>query len=920
MIRMIAAIRTTVITMAFIVGVPTVLVTLGGNPLPDQAPSATQLQTWLDDPLHPQYAPATAWVVVWLIWALLAAMIFTVWVLRARRWRWARLTAYLPGPVQGLAATLLGAATVTTTVAALPAEAAAPATVTDTNPTSDTTVDPPAITVDIDVATARPVLASTARHDADVPAWARNAPGGIHRVKAGDNLWELAEGKLDDPHRWREIYTLNRGHEQANRYALTDPDEIHIGWILALPARDNTPAQPPSTAPSDGGGSKPGPSPTAPAPHTSAAAPQPAATTPEAAPPATAGPASPAASAPAPPSAPATAAPDQQHPPAGESTTPNSEVATAQDNEGGVSLPSRGWVSLGLAALIAAVASLLRLQRRRHARLGFPIPAHLAPQPTPVPASLAPVDSAGARRVPADDEPSQLAFPAVAAPIGLDPGGAEVSLFDLSGPGLALTGDGAEPAARAILAAALVTGVGESVEARPVVVTTAEVLARLLPAGAPLVGLDPDGTSFDGERLIVLDEVAAAVTHAEEEMIVRRRLLDTFDLDSITALNACTDHAEAQPPYVLFVEASTRHAARLRAVGAHRAALHLHPVILGRLDGFPTVETAADSTVTDDDAAGLARLSILAAGDLAAVLSMLTDAAPRPEPGHDIDLDPAPTDAAATTETSAEPVPAQATGTPAPARLRVLGPLLLDTPTGPVATGMRSGSYTVLASLAVHPSGRTLEQLAADLHPNDDAKAAGKRIRTDISTLRKVLRTATGNAEAMFVNYDAASGRYTIDSRLIAVDLWQMLTAITTANTADDDTTALAALREAAGLYEGDFAEGKDQTWISDHATTYRHQVLAVYARIAEILEPDHPDQAVAALERALEFDPVNEELYQRIMRIHGRAGRPDAVRRTLRRLEDRLAELGDAEPSEATRRVAERQLRPATTGSRGPR
>jgi hypothetical protein len=51
-------------------------------------------------------------------------------------------------------------------------------------------------------------------------------------------------------------------------------------------------------------------------------------------------------------------------------------------------------------------------------------------------------------------------------------------------------------------------------------------------------------------------------------------------------------------------------------------------------------------------------------------------------------------------------------------------------------------------------------------------------------------------------------------------------------------------------------------------------------------------------------------------MRIHGRQHRPDAVRRTLRRLENQLAELGGAEPSEATRRVAARQLRPTTTGA----
>jgi DNA-binding SARP family transcriptional activator len=457
-----------------------------------------------------------------------------------------------------------------------------------------------------------------------------------------------------------------------------------------------------------------------------------------------------------------------------------------------------------------------------------------------------------------------------------------------------------------VLAAVLATGATQSAEARPVVVTTTEILARLLPAGAALHGLDPDGTSYDGERLIVLSDAAAAVTHAEEEMIVRRRLLDTFDLDSITALNERTDHAETQPPYVLLIDATPRHAARLHAVGAHRAALHLHPVILGELDGIPTA-----------DAAGVARPSTLAADDLAAVLIMLTDATARPEPGHDIDLDPASSHpAAAPHEVSTEPdepVPAQPSETLAPVWLRVLGPVLVETETGAVATGMRSGSYTVLASLAAHPGGRTLDQLAADLHPNTTPSTAGKRIRTDISTTRRVLRAATGNAEAMFVVYDPATGRYHLDPELIAVDLWQMLTAIEAANTATDDTRALALLRRAAELYGGDFADGADLTWITDYATTYRHQVLSVLARIAELLEADHPDQAVTALERALEFDPVNEELYQRIMRIHGRAGRADAVRRTLRRLEDRLADLGGAEPSEATRRVAERQLRPAT-------
>ena len=953
--RLLRAVAALAVLAGFTAGVPWLLTASSGWPLswigwphPTQVPGLAELIGAVTNPWSDQMILALLASMGWVLWLMFVRHVIIEIIeasadaAAARRGQ-RRAPVGGRGPIRWVAAVLVGAiigavlfdaaraitgTTGTSAAAAADAAARRPAvTVAAPAPAVAAPVahngPRPAITVHRDAPTAMPRLASAAHHDTTVPSWARDAPGGIHPVKAGDNLWDIAADKLGDPHRWREIYTLNRGHVQANGYALTDPDEIHVGWVLAMPARDTTPAPPKSatptppsdTTPSDDGVTEP-PSGGA-APN---ASPAPATRTPST-PPATATPAAPTVSATPSPGASAAVTPTEDRPPA-ETAAPGNGSEGADDAQAGISLPSDGWVSLGLAALIAAVASLLRLQRRRRARLTFPIPSRIGPQPAPVPDTLAPVDAVGARHQTTDDEPHRPSAPAVPAPIGLDTTGRDVSLFDLAGPGLALTGEGAEPAARAVLAAVLATGATQSAEARPVVVTTTEILARLLPAGTALVGLDPDGTSYDGERLIVLSDAAAATTHAEEEMIVRRRLLDTFDLDTVTALNERTDHAEMQPPYVLLIEATTRHAARLRAVGAHRQALHLHPVVLGGLDGLPTVEIAADGT-TRSEADGLARLSTLAAHDLAAVLAMLTDAAPRPEPGHDIDLDPDPSDPAATGHEApteqAEPVPAQPREAAAPVRLRVLGPVLLETDTGPVATG-RSGSYTVLASLAVHPGGRTLDQLAADLHPDTDPGTAGKRIRTDISTTRRVLRTATGNSEAMFVVYDPATGRYRLDAELIAVDLWQMLTAIEAANTTDDDLQALALLREVVELYGGDFADGADQTWITDYANSYRHQLLSVLARIAEILEPDHPDQAVAALERALELDPVNEELYQRVMRIHGRAGRPDAVRRTLRRLEERLADLGDAEPSQATRRVADRQIRPATAASGGPR
>ncbi|MDG4790191.1 BTAD domain-containing putative transcriptional regulator [Micromonospora sp. WMMD1102] len=944
MLRAVAAIaRTARALLAFAVlagftaGVPWLLIVAAGWPLdwigwptPNAIPSLAGLSSAVTSPWSDGMVLALLATIGWVLWAQFLRdttieIIEVAAAASATRRGQPRPLSRRRGPIRWVAAVLVGAVvaavlfdaarafTSPATASAAAADAARrPAvTVAPAHPAAPPTAQHsprPALTIDVSAtSTARPL--ATHRDNPAVPAWARDAPGGTHRVVAGDNLWDLAEQYLGDPHRWREIYKLNRGHEQANGYALTDPDEIHVGWVLALPARaapaaakpshtENSPSSGPGTIASEATETAPAVPPPAP----------PASATPTPSTPEPSTPSSPAAG----PSTPADS-PDVATPAPG--TDPSDD---RPDKEAGITLPAQGWISLGLAAAIAAVAGLLRLQRRRRARLTFPAPASTAPQPAPTPPSLARVDTIGSRHLGPGTGDHRPAMPAVPAPVGLDADAAEVSLFHLPGPGVALHGDGAIPAARAILASVLTTNVAKTAVRRPVVVTTAVLLTRLLPEDAPAVGLDPDGTAYDGERLIVLADIAAAVTHAEEEMIGRRRLLDTFDAETISDLNTRTDHAETQPPYVLLIESSPRHAARLQAVATHRAALDLHPVILGQHDGIPTIEITADGTTTGDDPHPVTRLSTLGADDLAAILTMLTDTLARPEAGADVDDPPAEISPAAVTVEATEPVPVQPDDAAALVRLRVLGPVTVATDAGPIATGMRSGSYTALAVLAAHPAGRSLDQLAAHLHPDVDPTAAVKRVRTDITSARRVLRAATGHDELMFIVYDPATGRYQLDPQTVTVDLWQMLTAIDQATSSDDEAITLAALRRATDLYAGDFAEGHDHTWATDYATSYRHQIITAHARIAEILEPDHPDQAIAALEHAADLDPVNEELYQRIMRIHGRQHRPDAVRRSLRRLEERLADLGDAEPSQATRRLAERQLRPVAPASRG--
>lgn len=920
--------------IGLLLGLPIALAYLAGLPrVPNRSPSRTPVIAWIEHPLTPATVTAAAAAVAWLMWAALLAATVVEFYNRAAQAHRRLPHLHLPGPMRTLAAAMLG-----TLTASSPAALAATAATTAPATGHLNSFPDPVSNACLRSATSAPAgpeasaaTITTAQPISHSPA--TTAP--IHRVIADDNLWNIAAEDLGNPHRWPEINALNLGRTQPDGHALTNPDLIHIGWALTLPAPDST-APPPAVPP-------PGaePAPTSP-PHATIANP-----------PANPSPTSSAAPAPGFRSHPAPSQPASGTPRTAPDTTTTrapqpTEISTSntpakpyeQPAGRGIRLPSQGWISLGLAATICAVAALLRLSARRRARLAFPIPTRTGPRPSPVPAALAPAEAAGIRLLNNTGDPadpmSALATttPPVPAPVGLTRDGQETSLFTVPGTGIALCGDGAEAAMRAILAAVLATGVLDPPHTRPVVAISRTLLARLLPPGVPPVGLDPDHDTFDGERLIVLTDPAAAITHAEEELIARHRMLDAFDEPNVTALNARTDHAEHLPAYVLLVEAAPRHGARVAAVAARRHTLNLHPVVLGDIAGLPTYILGPDGTTTSDatgsdatsDPAAPSRWATLAADDLATLLLMVADAAARPETGVETGTAESTPDNSESATTAAsrpaddpeliEAIPQRDTATPAPVRLKVLGTVSITTAAGAVTSGLRRGSKAALALLAAYPAGRTLVQITDALYPDDaHAESAANRVRSDLTTLRRVLRAATGEPKTWFVLYSQATGLYRLDPSTFEVDLWTLLNAITRANLASDDPTCLAALQHAVSVYGGEFADGIDQPWSTDYATTYRHQILGAHARIAEITESDRPDQAVAALEAAITLDPVNEELHQRLMRIHGRLGHPDAVRRVLRQLEARLADLGAAEPSEATRRVAQRQLLPAPAG-----
>ncbi|MFN8517227.1 MAG: AAA family ATPase, partial [Chloroflexia bacterium] len=123
---------------------------------------------------------------------------------------------------------------------------------------------------------------------------------------------------------------------------------------------------------------------------------------------------------------------------------------------------------------------------------------------------------------------------------------------------------------------------------------------------------------------------------------------------------------------------------------------------------------------------------------------------------------------------------------------------------------------------------------------------------------------------------------------------------------------ALAALQEAVGLYSGDLLAGCYDEWILGERERLLGRYLAAVARLAELLEArGEQARAIGHAEQLLRHDPLREETYRLLMRLHDAAGdRARALRiyhacaATLER------ELGVA-PSAATREAYEALLPP---------
>ncbi|MFV2103158.1 BTAD domain-containing putative transcriptional regulator [Micromonospora sp. LOL_024] len=631
-------VSTAVVAVVVLAAAPLVLLYLAGWPTPTM-PSQSQLRAWIHQPLTTGFLTTLLQTSAWLLWAMLAtATARHIHRAVAARLRW-RIALRMPRPMQGLTAALLGATAVTST--ALPA-AAQTTTTTDTSPDSAPREnslasvnsghthggngsgqnkaarhDPVA---SANGSTSRTVLSTT--RPAEKPR--DNAVAGAAHtcvVRDGDSLSLIAKRWLGDPDRWPEIWALNRGTLfDTVGGTFTNPDLIHPGWTLDLPA-DATPpgaAHPIPTMPS-----KPDTprlqEPPVPVEPTSAPSTGEDSETPPS--PTTA------------PSAAATSAPSTTGgTPSGHATrtpAPANNSSAESCGPGGITLGTGSWLDLGLAAAIAAAASLVWAWRRHRYRPRPPGPHSRSGDPdlTPLPAIVTHIRHAlrrptkdntddldildlaesteaapGHDRPAIDDdtaEQTHVASPDLAdqpepyaKPVPVVPT-QDHPLYEVWPPaGLGLTGPGADAAGRGFLTAAL-AGRVDAPDTGGRVVIPAATVAALMGTAAVLP---------ETPRLTVADDLADALDILETQTLHRSHLVYQHEVDTLADLRHTALHEEQPPPIIFISHASARHErARIAALLAQGRRLDIHGVLLGAWPAGDTIVVDTDGTTRRPD-------------------------------------------------------------------------------------------------------------------------------------------------------------------------------------------------------------------------------------------------------------------------------------------------------------------------------
>lgn len=846
-------------------------------------------------------------VLGWILWAYLivATLLRLAAYLEARREKgklWAASEAVASGPVKAWVDLALGAILVGSSLSQRPTNDSARSAwdVVAVQRVQQSTEDggrpPTVLDLQRDKLTASPSVS----HPARLPDRAQDETHGQeddkghprYLVRPGDSLWSIAERRLGDPLRWRDVFSLNRGRKMPDGERLVNPGFIRPGWVLLIP---------------ENGRGKPSCAPEGESHKVESERGERA----------------------------STRGSREPSKPGPESRKREGSVAPSSRRQGErVELPSGTGVAVGFVAGLASAVALSELRRRRIRKPQSPVPgwpradAHLdlstrllsAVRDEPEEGDLdSPGDrfnGVGSHKV---DDPTEVVLghrdgePVTAPPQALP--------YCFSGE---------RERVREVLFDTVVHAVVSHRQGFEAWVTKA-----LGPAGAP--------------GLRIFEDEGALLSALEKELLKRRRMLVQEDLaDWDTHLKEWPDDPLPLIAAVL-IEDADEVVRRGRATAAQGKELGLVVLCFGCEDD--SVEVDNETMQPGGALLGLLGEQVspvhLTPGDRDEALAALRATEPSPEPGEarSVGVDEAigakpqqrATDehvtadsqlraqekpssdevTSATTETHSpdetgrkrrqvikvspgvaheeREVPAEPRRQ-APIEVRLFGPMtiVVDGEEAPAGLGVRTRE--LLAYLLLHPEGVTREQAVEALWPKANPDAGFERFWKYLQRLRKHLRIQDDDTTKLI---DKAGQVYRAERAAFAVDVWEFNRLIAASSEGEAVADSLGA---AADLYRGDLLEGDDCPWADAMRAQFRNTFLDTLSRLSKLEEKEgRENQAVEPLRRALEVEPYAEELRKQLMKLYAKLGRPSLVRQQYEQMVEILESELDVEPDQET-------------------
>lgn len=244
-------------------------------------------------------------------------------------------------------------------------------------------------------------------------------------------------------------------------------------------------------------------------------------------------------------------------------------------------------------------------------------------------------------------------------------------------------------------------------------------------------------------------------------------------------------------------------------------------------------------------------------------------------------------------------------------RVRLFGELDLYARGEPLAPVESARARSLLAYLLLHRNTpRPRQRLAFLLWPDSTEPQAH-------TNLRKVLHTLRHEAPeiARYLDVTPRTLRW-LPHEPVWIDVVEFDSFLAHAEEARASLhDEIDALRRAVALYRGDLLEGCYDEWLVDERERYRDRYTAALRRLTELATAagDH-GEAVRLGRELVRCDPLQEEAYRLLMRVHGASGDRSAAVRVYHECAATLQRELGVEPSAATSEAYALAMRSAYT------